>query len=212
MGIQHLGAFGGFQGKAGPLVGHRVNGQNVITGVPYPSTKPPSQPQLDARSIFRILIDFIRPINSFLQVGFKHVKKEKQSAFNYAFKENYAAVAKVSPFTIDYSKIILSKGHLDAPYLPEVSTAATFAVKFEWLADVGMGGGAATDRISVLVYNPMKDTFVGQMQVVPRSALSYTLLVPGDFSGDMVACWISAVSADGKVVSDSLYLGKVPAG
>jgi len=211
MGIQHLGAFGGFQGKAGPLVGHRVNGQNVITGVPYPSTKPPSQPQLDVRSIFRNLIDFTRPINSFLQVGFKHVKKEKQSAFNYAFKENYDAVAKVFPFAIDYSKITISKGHLDLPYIPEVSTA-TSAVKFEWLADVGMGGGAATDRISVLVYNPMRDTFVGQLQVVPRSALTYTLLLPADFSGDMVACWISAVSADGKVVSDSAYLGQVPAG
>ncbi|WP_316793746.1 DUF6266 family protein [Pedobacter frigoris] len=208
MGIQHLGAFGGFQGKAGALVGHRVNGQNVITGVPYPSTKPPTQSQLDVRSIFRVMIDFIRPINSFLQVGFKHVKKEKQSAFNYAFRENYDAVAKVFPFAIDYTKIVLSKGHLDTPYIPEVASAAG-AVVFEWLANVGMGGGAATDRISVLVYNPAKDAFVGLMQVVPRSALTYTLALPADFTGDMVSCWISAVSADGKVVSDSAYLGQV---
>ena len=39
MGIQDKGAFGGFRNKTGALVGHIVNGQNVITSLTFKIVK-----------------------------------------------------------------------------------------------------------------------------------------------------------------------------
>ncbi|WP_316788514.1 DUF6266 family protein [Pedobacter frigoris] len=208
MGIQHLGAFGGFQGKAGALVGHRVNGQNVITGIPYPSTKPPTQLQINARLRFGLMVDFLRPINSLLRVGFKDVKKEKQSAFNAAFSENYGTISGVAPaYVISYDQVIISKGPLAPAYNPEVSTVVGAGIKFDWSALAVLDSGKPTDLVTVLVYNTVKNMFVGFMGVVPRSALTYTLDLPAEFAGDQVQCWISMASADGDLVSDSVFVG-----
>lgn len=210
MGIQHLGAFGGFQGKAGPLVGHRVNGQNVITGIPYPSNDPPSQLQLNARLRFGMMVGILRPINALLKVGFENARKGDQSPFNAAFSENYGAITGVAPnYTIDYSMLKISKGPLAVAYSPNVTSLAGAAVEFEWSPLVMMNAGLPTDLVTVLVYNEPKNQFVGLMGVVPRSALTYSLDLPAEFAGDQVHCWISMVSADGNVVSDSAYISAV---
>lgn len=210
MGIQHQGAFGGFQGKAGPLVGHRVNGQNVITGIPYPSQKPPTELQLNARLKFKTLVQFLRPINSLLKVGFKNERRRDQSPFNAAFSENYAAITGVAPaYVIDYEQIMLSKGPLASAWNPVVSSAVGAVVEFEWSALAFMDAGLPTDRVTVLVYNAAQNLFVGLMGVAARSALTYTLNLPAEFVGDQVQCWISLVSADGDLVSDSQYVGAI---
>jgi hypothetical protein len=36
-----------------------------------------------------------------------------------------------------------------------------------------------------------------------------TIELPADYSGDLVHAWMSFVSADGKQVSDSAYVGSV---
>lgn len=210
MGIQHQGAFGGFQGKAGPLVGHRVNGQNVITGIPYPSTEPPTELQLNARIRFKLLVGFLRPINSLLRVGFKNVKKEKQSGFNAAFSANYSAVTGVAPnYVISYAQVMVSKGSLAPAYAPEVSTVVGAGIKFDWSALAVLDSGEPTDLVTVLVYNEAQNLFVGFMGVAARSALTYTLDLPSEFAGDQVQCWISMASANGDLVSDSKFVGSL---
>jgi hypothetical protein len=40
-----------------------------------------------------------------------------------------------------------------------------------------------------------------------RSALTFQLELPAEYSGDTVHCWMALVSADGKLVSNSQYVG-----
>lgn len=42
---------------------------------------------------------------------------------------------------------------------------------------------------------------------VPRSALTYTMNLPADYGGDTVHAYMSFVAADGKMASNSKYLG-----
>ena len=208
MGIQIWGAFGGFQRKTGALVGRWINGQNVISAVPHPSQEPPSTAQLNQRAKFRLLVLFQSWISPIIRTGFQNAHEEKQSAFNAAFRYNYRyAITGTAPnFVIDYPNFVYSKGRLSGAYNAEVETTVVAELKFNWAASLGTGIGGPTDMATVVVYNPLKDVFATMANAAPRSALTYTLLLPGDFSGDTVQCYISFVSADGKLASDSLFV------
>jgi hypothetical protein len=211
MGIQIWGAFGGFQKKTGALVGHWLKGQNVITAIPHPSQKPPTQAQLDQRAKFKLIVSWLSWINALVKTGFAEARKEKQSPMNAAVAYNYAnAITGVSPnFTIDYAKAAYSKGRLSPAYNPSVSTSVADEITFDWSADFNTGFGAATDLATLVAYNPDKNRFVYLSAAAARSALTFTLDMPADFAGDLVYCYISFVSANGKMLSDSTYIGVV---
>ncbi|MNL82507.1 hypothetical protein D3C87_2099060 [compost metagenome] len=59
-----------------------------------------------------------------------------------------------------------------------------------------------------MVYNPTKDKFTTLKGTILRSALAHSLQLPPDWSGDTVEAYLSVVSADGKMVSDSHYVGQ----
>lgn len=44
---------------------------------------------------------------------------------------------------------------------------------------------------------------------VQRSSLNLRLAVPTTFTGDEVHCWLAFISADGKQLATSVYLGKI---
>lgn len=210
MGIQHLGAFGGFRNKTGALVGHRTGGQNVITAIPHPSNKPPSVAQINQRAKFGMLVSFLRRMTSLIRVGFQDAREQKQSAFSAAITENYyKAITGVAPnFTIDYAKLVYSKGLLSIPYNPTVVIDTPATVKVSWLAYFEADSGSATDMATIVLYNPTKGKFVKLTGASARSTLTFNLPVPADFAGDECHVWISMVSANGKLVSDSQYIGE----
>ncbi|SMC88897.1 DUF6266 family protein [Pedobacter africanus] len=209
MGIQHLGAFGGFVNKTGALVGHRTGGQNVITAIPHPSNKPPTTAQLNQRAKFRLLGSFLRRMTVLIRVGFEESRLQKQSAFSAAFKENYYnAITGVAPnFTINYPMLVYSKGILSGPYTASALAVAGSKIEVTWTAQIATGVGEATDKITVVAYNPAKKQFAMLAGAALRSALTFNLQVPPDWAGDGCHVWASMVSTDGKKASDSQYLG-----
>lgn len=209
MGIQKWGLLGGFQNKVGPAVGHYTNGQNVVTALPHPSQKPATVPQLTQRLRFKTVVSFLSWITPLIRVGFENEREERQSAFNAAFTYNYrnALTGAYPAFVMDYPNVMYSKGRLSGPAAPEVEAAVAAELTFSWLGTIKNGVGAATDKATFVVYNPAKDEFEMMVGIVPRSALTYTMNLPADYSGDTVHAYMSFVAADGKMASNSKYLG-----
>ncbi|HMI01777.1 MAG TPA: DUF6266 family protein [Pedobacter sp.] len=210
MGIQIWGAFGGFQKKAGALVGRWVNGQNVISAIPHPSDEPPSEAQLNYRAKFRLVVTWLSWISPIIKVGFQNAHEERQSAFNAAFVYNYKNAISgttAANFTIDYPEVLYSKGRLSGPYFPVLATTVDAQLDISWLATIANGIGAPTDLATFVVYNPSKQQFVTVIGAAARSLLSYDMTLPADFSGDNCHVYMSFVSASGKVTSNSAYLG-----
>ncbi|WP_285008357.1 DUF6266 family protein [Pedobacter faecalis] len=209
MGIQIWGAFGGFQKKTGALVGRRVNGQNVITAIPHPSELPPSEGQLSFRARFKLVVSFQKWITPLIRTGFRNAHKEKQNAFNAAFVYNYrnAVTGSGLNWTIDYPKFMYSSGMLGNAAGLEMQVNTDAQLDFSWTAVPDTGVGAASDKASFVVYNPAQDKFVVRADAALRSALTYDLAVPVNFSGDTVHVWMNFVSADGKTASNTLYVG-----
>ena len=211
MGIQKWGAFGGFQKKTGPLVGHWLNGQNVITPLPHPSQEPPSTSQLSQRSIFSLVIAFLRILKVVIRTGFT-VHKEKESPWSAAVGYNLSnAVTGVSPnLCIDYAKVMFCKGDLSNQLTFQVTSTVPGELTFTWNAFVNPECGGPQDDATFVVYCVLLDAFVTVIGAADRSALTYDLSLPADFGGETVHCWVCFTSVDKKRASDTLYLGTLP--
>lgn len=197
-------------GRTGNHVGRRVKGKNIISMRPAKSNRPPSPLQYAQRLKFGLFTSWLRSILSVLEIGYKHYESE-MSAYNMAVSENMKyAVTGVSPnFTINYAEARFSKGVLRKVSDAEVGTAAGAAIEFTWLSVIGQSYAKATDQVGVVVYDLAKDEFVALMNAAARSAQSYELQLPLDWTGDVVHCWVMVVSADGKLVSDTSYVGQL---
>ncbi len=205
MGIYNEGILGFFRGKVGRVVGSVVRGVHYMKGLGDVRTDNPSRPQLDQRFKFALVMSFLKPLQSLFKAGFP-VGKTGLTSLNLAMSANAnEMITGVSPnFTLDYTKFVYSKGSLPKPTGMSVDTADESNLVFNW---ENSGATAGSDQATLLVYNPEKDTYVVLPNAAPRSALTYTLQLPLDFGGDQVHLYMSFVSADGKQVSNSQYIG-----
>ncbi len=128
---------------------------------------------------------------------------------NAAVKYNidHAVTGVATNYVMDYPEVLFSRGRLAQAYMPEVTATTAAQLDFSWLANIGVVSAAPTDKATFIVYNPVKDLFSIANGLVVRSALSYDMALPADFSGDTVHAYMAFVSADGKKVATSQYLG-----
>ncbi|ACU05067.1 DUF6266 family protein [Pedobacter heparinus] len=208
MGFLSGGPYYDMIGRTGNNVGRRVKGKNVFSMRPSKSNKAPTVAQVNQRLRFELVASWLRRLGSVIDIGFKEYDAQ-MSARNAAFSYNVLhAITGVTPnYTIDYAKVMFSKGPLDLPNDPQINVATAAKLDYSWAATTGDSNGLATDKFSFVVFNPSKNKFVTLKGGAVRSALAYSLQLPGDFSGDTVEAYFSIVSADGKMVSDSVYIG-----
>ena len=85
MGTIKQGILGGFSGKVGTVVGSSWKGISYMRGQAQSVKNPRTAKQMAQRDKFSLALSFIRPIQSFIQVGFK-TYAQKQSEFNAAMQ------------------------------------------------------------------------------------------------------------------------------
>lgn len=212
MGIIRNGILGGFRKKTGSVVGAFWRDLNVIRALPRPSSKPPTQAQIEQRIKFGLVTSFLSAMSDLIDSCYQTSSgstSPMNEAVSYHLKE---AIIGVAPdFELDYSKLKFSRGKLSVPSVFSASPEAGAKVKFSWSED-----GAdhkykeGTDMINVLVYEPIADRFVSLMDAAPRSALEFSLQLPPDLTGAEVHCFFSFTSSRKKKLhSRSVYVGLV---
>lgn len=208
MGKYKKGVLGYFRGKVGTVIGSVWKGIHYMRSVPEDSSAEPTQAQLNVRLRFALVIAFLTHIKALIAVGYQKFTKgisPFNAAVSYLLK--YTVTGTAPNYTLDYSKVMLSVGDLDQTINPSAVTEAAAEIKFAWEMNPASEYGAATDTVTVLAFCPIKNRFVKVTNVVPRSALTYTLSVPADLSTEVVHCWLMLTSVDGKEVSNSEYFG-----
>ena len=209
MGFLKGGPYYHLVGRTGNNVGRVVKGKNVFAMRPAKSSKLPTQALLDQRFKFGLITNWLRRLAGVINVGFKDYDSEmspRNAAVSYNLQN---AIIGVSPnYTIDYEKVVYSRGLLDVAYNPLIAVTVAARLDYTWGAPTGDSNAQGTDKATFVVYNESKNKFVTLKGVILRSALAYNLLLPPDWSGDTVVAYLSFVSADGKLVSDSHYVGQ----
>lgn len=203
------GIFGGFRNKVGKVVGAYWRDLNVVKALPRVSNKAATQAQLNQRLKFGLVTGFLSYMSDLIDAGYgtnQRSSSPMNEAVAYHLKNSVTGIA--PNFMLDYTKLKFSKGKLSNPSTCTVDTTAAGKVDYNWSLDgPDRKNKDATDVINVMAYNPAKDRFVTVLAAAPRSAQTFVLQFPPDFTGDEVYCYFSFTSTRKKNLhSDSVFV------
>lgn len=210
MGKINQGILGGFSGKVGNVIGGNWKGIDYMRVKPASVHNPRTEGQMDQRTRFAQVLQFLQPMKDFIKVGYKNyaIKMTQfNSAMSYILKN--AVTGSFPNYTIDYANALISRGSLAGALNGSATSSTAGAVEFTWYDNSSEGNAQATDKALILAYNKTKREAAFVTDGAIRTAGTQTLTVPDDFSGDAVECFIAFISADGLSVSNSKYVGSI---
>lgn len=208
MGTIKQGILGGFSGKVGTVVGGSWKGISYMRGRAQSVKNPRTEAQMEQRSKFALTLSFLKPITSYVRVGYK-TYANKQTEFNAAM--SYICLNAITGtypnYALDFSLALVSRGNLTSA-ANATATAASGKINFSWSDNSGAGDAQNTDLAMPLAFNKDKGEAVFNTASNTRASESAELNLPADWVGDKVEVYIGFVSADGKSVANSVYLGE----
>jgi len=214
MGTFKPGPMGVVKGLIDTIVASKWKDTFVVKGRPSKSNKPATLQQADQRIRFALVTTLLKRIGSTISVGYQDAGKNL-TPMNAASRYHLAnAVTGIYPdYLFDFTKLKLTNGFeesLDIAWLVKLTAEAGAVVKVEWELKSHPGKTSSiTDRLTLLFYNVEEDSFITLEGAAARSELTRAEELPAPYAGDNLHCWAFFVSADGKRVSKSQYLGMV---
>ncbi len=208
MGTISQGILGGVSGKVGNVIGGSWKGIDYLRIMPASVANPQTPAQMDQRSKFVKVLNFLQPLVGFLRVGYKlYAIKMTQfnSAMSYILKN---AVAGTYPnYVIDYANVLVSRGTLTKAEGTALTSPLANQVVVTWNDNSGTGDAKATDKTLLVVVDENNGESVYDIDGAIRSAGTLTFNVPSNFSGDEVHVYLGFKSEDGLSVANSTYVG-----
>ena len=119
-----------------------------------------------------------------------------------------AVIGEYPAYTINYSRILLSKGSLANAGTPSVVSKETGKLVFDWTDNSGINQALSSDGAFVAVYLEELNHWVYQGNIAMRNAVTCTLEV-ASLKGKPFQTYIGFISADRNRTSESLYAGLV---
>jgi hypothetical protein len=120
-----------------------------------------------------------------------------------------SAITGVYPnYSINYSKVLLSKGRVAIAENGAAVAGAAGNVAFSWTINPNADSCDPTDIAVLVVYCEQMNSTAYKLAGPQRVMLAGTLAVPG-FSGKTVQTWITFITDDGLRISNSVFTGQV---
>ncbi|MBB5439938.1 hypothetical protein HDC92_003634 [Pedobacter sp. AK017] len=209
MGRIKKGILGGFSGKVGAVVGASWRGIDYMRGLPETSNKPATTAQLAQQNKMALFRGFLLGLDDIITRCFQNI--EKYTPMNDALSYNMKnAIAGVYPDqSIAFDQLLFSKGELLGSWLPNAVSTTSNAIDFSWENGNFTPMRSAADQVTVVVYDPVTQQFCKLENAALRSEKAARLVLPADFKGHEVHCYISFYSESRKIAATSEYLGLV---
>ncbi len=212
MGIIKNGILGSISGSVGPVVLCTYRTQEVVKSKPKKSSKPAVQSQIDQRSRFKLVTEFLSPISDVIDLGFRSSDKittPMNRAVRYVLDN---AVTGASPdFSLDYSKIKLTSAKNAMTFDTEVVVSAGRKLELTWPASdehvPAIKALRDTDNAVVIFYGENSGRYM-DVSGVQRGTEMQTVSFPRLFGTDTVHGWMHFISEDQKTVFQGVYLGE----
>jgi hypothetical protein len=203
--------FGKIKGRIGDDVAYTVGGQKVIRKHNDSPNDPKTESQVYQRDTLALVVGFFRKASPAINAGFVE-RKPIHSAYNLftslAIKE--AVVDKTGTPEINYPNLRIAKGSLQP--LTGCSVVKSGSNGFTITETSKSDGftGFDTDKLNVLVVDPIKEEAVSILTVGERKQKTFTIFPPAALNTDKAQFFMFYTSADGKKASDSVH-ATVPA-
>ena len=203
------GILGGFSGKLGTGVGYQLPGGDFVRSLPIRRVKP-TENELVNMAKFKLVLDYLDPLKSFLKVGFKNYGTKTggyRSAVSYTRK--IALVSDDAGFYIDPALFKVSGGDLPQAVNPTATFEDPLHIKFTWdTTDIPYK--YTSDQAMLVVFEiEAKKVITRILNGVFRNTGTQTVELPATFKGKEVDAYIGFVAADRSRQSDSQYLGRI---
>ncbi|MDP4270367.1 MAG: DUF6266 family protein [Bacteroidota bacterium] len=211
MGKLAMGILGGFSGTVGTVIGSvNKNGDDIIRVKSKKPRTSQTEAQINQRTKFGLVTQFMKPLNPILKVGFAGVTPVSMSPYNYAcmLALNKAITGTAPDIELDYSMIRISEGSL-AQVVKPTAQLVNGEVKFVWSNNSESSSGDITDQAILVVYNANNSQYSYSIGKTTREALGGTLALPNHEAGDQLQVFLFFKSASGTEVSTSQYLGTI---
>ncbi len=210
MAIINQGILGGVSGKIGNVIGGTWKGIDYLRIKPSSVANPRTEGQVDQRSKFSTVLNFLQPMTDFLRAGFK-LYANKMTQFNAAMSYNLKnGVTGAYPnYSIDYGNALVTRGNLTGVVGGTADSTIASTVDVDWTDNSGSGSAMVTDKTLILLYNESRGEVVFTTSGPTRSAGSESISVPPEYTGEDVEVFLGFISEDGSKVSNSAYLGSV---
>lgn len=211
MGRIKKGILGGFSGKVSYVVGASWKGVDYMRGLPAPSIKPSTDKQLAQRNKMALLRGFLLGVGDIVETCFQNISK--YTPMNDALSYNMLnTIDGVYPDqSVNFKQLIFSKGELLGAWLPKIVSTKSNSVDFSWKNGNFTPLCAADDQVTLVVYDPVEKEFCILEKAALREDKAARLLLPANFNGHTLHCYISFYSENRKLASTNEYLGEVKA-
>ncbi len=203
------GILGGLSGTVGTVVGGNWKGIDYIRSQSAHRNGNFTQPQLEQHAKFSLGIRFVNRLTGLFAVSFRKFAAKMtgaNSALSYLLKN--AITGTYPSYSIDYSKVLVSRGDLPNADNPSATAIAGSKINFAWTDNTGIGKAESDDAAILVVYCPATKMAVYTTAGATRGdgGQQYNVAV---FHGQVVETWLGFMSADGKEVATSIYTGQL---
>ena len=204
MGFLKGGPYYDLIGRTGNNVGRRVKGKNVFSMRPAKSSKRATTAQLNQRIKFGLVTKWMSYALNIVQIGYQHYQSTGSSMNSAVKRALDLSIIGVAPnFALNYPKLELSRGPLVGPYQYAVTSQGSNEIDITWGVGITSGKQSLTDKGVFFVFAPILGQFVELIAPATRGDLSYTAILPIEFSGEQIHVWMFFVNDLGDVVSRS---------
>jgi hypothetical protein len=196
--------------KFGSAVFSKQFGKNTLRTKPVEVSNPRTEKQRMQRSKFSLMVELSRMFLPFIRIGFKQASIG-MSEFNTFMKSNIKNVISGTypDYTIDFTKLVVSKGTLTGPDGAETSAENDKKIAVTWSDNTGYGDAHETDKAMVLVINYDKKGVKSDVLSATREDEICEVTVPDSWVGDTVHVFLSFMNADETKVANSVYLDSI---
>lgn len=212
MGKCKNGIYGPISGRVGNLVWYSARGQGRVRTVGERIAKLTAAQRVNCNSM-ATLMNFFKYLKPFLKVGF--INETHGTLLNYhnvatACNKATALIRVDDAATVDYAKIILSRGNALPPQNPQVEKSNE-GLKFSWDYDVLKHWESRADQVMMMAYFPESNDATFVTSGARRSAGYDVLNIHPSNANKAMEIYISFVSDDRTAVATSMYLGRIKA-
>ncbi len=207
------GFMGFYQGRIGNLSYYVRNGRQVARRCGWKVSKLPSGAQLASRMKMALMVDFLRPLLSVVNLGFAlKTAGTRRTSYNLALGYNLRnGVAGAYPeFTVNYEKVRLSlaAGEVAGPYMA-AAVLQEDGLLFSWQMEGGGSWNYNGDRAVMVAYFPERAAAVFDLDGPERSDEKGMLKLGPAYRTLRMEVYLAFVAADRSGISDSIYLGNL---
>jgi len=211
MGTIKKGILGGFSGKVGNVVGASWRGIEYIRSMPASVRNPRTEAQVTQRTRFALIGKMMKTLIPIIRLGYADKVGKGKSAFSEAMKYNVtnAVIGLFPDFEIDFEAVKITTGKLYGTGSAS-ATCAAGSISYVWNTDL-LNNASATDKVILAAFNPSLNESVFNMEAAARADGSASLTLPPTWDGAQIDTYLALTSEDRKMVSDSLYTGRMEA-